>query len=75
VLGNQAVARVMTSGMVTTQKDEPLIFRGEMDNPQPSPKDPLGLRMLFTGQMVVGGLQVCLRYGRALGETWGVVTA
>jgi len=47
----------MTSGMVTTQKDEPLIFRGEMDNPQPSPKGPLGLRMLFTGQMVVGGLK------------------
>jgi len=27
-----------------------------MDDLQPSPKGPLGLRMLFTGQMVVGGL-------------------
>ena len=33
--GNTSVARVMTSGMVTTQS---MSHFGEMDNPQPSPK-------------------------------------
>ena len=40
VLGNLTVARVMTSGMVTTQKYEPPVFGGEMGNLQPSPSHP-----------------------------------
>jgi len=70
VLGNQAVARVMTSGMVTTQKDEPLMFRGEMDDPQPSPKDPFGgYGCCSQAKWWWVDLKVCLRYGRASGET------
>jgi hypothetical protein len=51
-LGNRTVARVMTSGMVTTLEMNLSFGGGEVDNPQPSPAPkggpPLSVWMLFT---------------------------